>query len=341
MAKTLQFRRGSAAVAAAFTGANGEIFVNVEDKTVALHDGVNAGGTTLGSNASQISTGTLNTARLPATANIATQINVGANVNLSTSNINVGNSSVNSSLSATTLAIGNSSVNATITSSTIDIDGTITSGNVTVTGFTNVTREANTTGGGATVTVSAVSNIASNFGSSDSESPGSAQAVRGRLTGSNLTGTYNYTAGVVGQYLITGTNASNFPKVGILGVVGDQTTSADAAVMAYLDGDGGLTTANAAFGVSMKNSTSGSGFKYGLDLKYLDIGLSGLVDTEYQTADIRLQNGVLIRSETTAITHDDATSLPAGTIVCTNNATGSGKLFISDGSNLKQLAFVS
>ena len=41
-------------------------------------------------NATNISTGTLDTARLPATANISTAINVGANVNLTTSSINVG-----------------------------------------------------------------------------------------------------------------------------------------------------------------------------------------------------------------------------------------------------------
>ena len=50
-------------------------------------------------NASNISNGTLSTARLPATANISTAINVGANVNLSTTTIAVGNSTVNVSAS--------------------------------------------------------------------------------------------------------------------------------------------------------------------------------------------------------------------------------------------------
>ena len=52
-------------------------------------------------NATNITTGTLVTDRLPATANITTAVNVGANVNLSTSTINTGNSTVNSSISAT------------------------------------------------------------------------------------------------------------------------------------------------------------------------------------------------------------------------------------------------
>ncbi len=52
-------------------------------------------------NATNITTGTLVTDRLPATANITTAVNVGANVNLTTSTINTGNSTVNSSISAT------------------------------------------------------------------------------------------------------------------------------------------------------------------------------------------------------------------------------------------------
>lgn len=62
--------------------------------------------TSFASNASNISSGTLNTARLPATVNVSTAINVGANVNLSTTQINVGNSTVNSVLTQTTLAVG-------------------------------------------------------------------------------------------------------------------------------------------------------------------------------------------------------------------------------------------
>jgi len=93
------------------------------------------------------------------TANIASLISVGANVAVNTSTIFVGNSTVNTTIQAgnialqgtqltlgsnvvlndSTLFIGNSTVNAVLTSSTFDIDGTITSGNVTVTGFVNAT----------------------------------------------------------------------------------------------------------------------------------------------------------------------------------------------------------
>ena len=67
-------------------------------------------------NATSIATGTLDTARLPATANISTAINVGANVNLTTSGI----------------SIGNSTVNTVFTSASINTNGTLTANTVSV-----------------------------------------------------------------------------------------------------------------------------------------------------------------------------------------------------------------
>ncbi len=48
MATTLQLRRGTAAEAAALTGAQGELFIDVDNKLVYLHDGVTAGGIQVG-----------------------------------------------------------------------------------------------------------------------------------------------------------------------------------------------------------------------------------------------------------------------------------------------------
>lgn len=56
-------------------------------------------------NATNITTGTLATARLPATANITTAVNVGANVNLSTTRISVGNSTVNVVINSTAISV--------------------------------------------------------------------------------------------------------------------------------------------------------------------------------------------------------------------------------------------
>jgi hypothetical protein len=164
--------------------------------------------------------------------------------------------------------------------------------------FADVSGVANIVGGGATVAAKSLLNVASTFGSNDPQDPASAQAVRGRVTGANLTKTRNYVTGVTGQYLVTGTNASEFIKAGVLGVVGDQSTTADGAVVAYLDGDGGLTTANAAYAVSMKNSTPNSGFNYGLDLQFINLNLGGVTTSTFKQADIRFNNGVKLVANT-------------------------------------------
>ena len=203
--------------------------------------------------------------------------------------------------------------------------GNITGGNISIpNGNANVTGNANTVGGGATVGVRSILAIDSAFGSNDANDPASAQAVRGRVTGSNLTKTRNYVAGVTGQYLVTGTNASEFINTGLLGVVGDQTTTANAAVVAYLDGDGGLTTAGSAYGVSMKNSTPGSGFDYGLDLQFINLNVAGTTTT-FKQADIRFNNGVKLVANVantislgaSLVVNGNLTLLEGGTI--TNN----------------------
>ena len=181
----------------------------------------------------------------------------------------------------------------------------------------DVSGVANTVGSGATVAAKSVLSVASTFGSNSSADPASAQAIRGRVTGSNLTKTRNYVTGVTGQYLITGTNASEFIKAGILGVVGDQTTTADGAVVAYLDGDGGLTTANAAYAVSMNNSTPNSGFNYGLDLQFISLNLGGVTTSTFKQADIRFNNGVTLVANTANNVSINA-NVTVGNIFATN-----------------------
>ena len=195
--------------------------------------------------------------------------------------------------------------------------------------FADVSGVANIVGGGATVATKSVLSVASTFGSNSSAEPASAQAIRGRVTGSNLSKTRNYVTGVTGQYLITGTNASEFIKAGVLGVVGDQTTTADGAVVAYLDGDGGLTTANAAYAVSMKNSTPNSGFNYGLDLQFINLNLGGVTTSTFKQADIRFNNGVTLVANTANNISINA-NVTVGNIIATNignisniNLTGS------------------
>ena len=70
MATTLQFRRGNSAAAAAVTGANGEIYINTQTKTVHVHDGSTAGGFAL-ANASSV-TAAIATASSDASTKAAT-----------------------------------------------------------------------------------------------------------------------------------------------------------------------------------------------------------------------------------------------------------------------------
>jgi hypothetical protein len=143
---------------------------------------------------------------------------------------------------------------------------------------------------GATFTV----NPTGSFGSTDATAPSSAQGSSGQVFGNNLGSTATYYVGATGRYLITGTNASTFAKAGSMGVVGNTTTTADAAVMAWMDGDGGTTTARAGFGIGMTQSTAASGFDYGMDLQLQDaVGGGGSVQP-YKKAELRVSNDVVV-----------------------------------------------
>ena len=204
----------------------------------------------------------------------------------------------------------------------------VTTGNVSA-GKVIVTETATTVGGGSTVGAASTLTVDPAFGSNDWNDPASAQAVRGRVAGSNLTKTHNYIVGTTGTYNVTGTNASVFPKVGVLGVIGDTTTTADAAVMAFVDGDGGETRAGAAFKVGMINTTANSGFDYGLDLQFFSSGVPSST-RPYKQADIRLGKGSHLtfgdvpvtnrfyvdptRTDTTQYTADGSQAKPFATI---------------------------
>ena len=274
-----------------------------------------------------------------------TRISAGTGISVSGSNGNVTISTTASGGTVTGVTIASNNLTVTggtiTTSGTISIDlpsninisttGNITGGNIDIpNGRANVTGTANTVGGGATVGVRSILTINSAFGSNSSTDPASAQAVRGRVTGSNLTKTRNYVVGVTGQYLVTGTNASEFINTGLLGVVGDQTTTANAAVVAYLDGDGGLTTAGSAYGVSMKNSTPGSGFDYGLDLQFIDLNVVGTT-TPFKQADIRFNNGVELVANV-------ANTISIGANLTVTGTTSTGVLSLNSSEDLADAA---
>ena len=235
------------------------------------------------------------------------------------------------------------SVNGTGTVSGITLSGTVTSsGNLTLGGsldlstapaigggtpntgaFTFVTSTTtSSTAAEASATRGVFSQLTASggFGSSNPIAPSSGQGMQGRISGSNLTSTSTYYSGSLGQYRVTGTNASTFPKVGVLGVVGDSTTTADAAVMAWMDGDGGTTTARAGFGIGMTQSTAASGFDYGMDLKLQDAVGGGASIQPYKKAELRMSNDVVIMTAAGA-----PSSGASGT---GDNFAGTGSLYV-------------
>lgn len=140
------------------------------------------------------------------------------------------------------------------------------------------------------------------FGSSDYQTPGEAFSVFGRVqTGAPFattpTTTFNHMAGTVGEFAVIGAYANNGIMAGVMGTINTNTLSGDAAVMAFMDGDSGLTTCRAAFGVAMAQTTGGSGFDYGIDLKMQDPvadagGPSGVIP--YKKANIRMEDDVVV-----------------------------------------------
>ena len=73
----------------------------------------------------------------------AAAVNVGANVNLTTASITVGNSTVNAVHNQTNIVIGNTTVNTTVSATAITSNATLAIGNTTVTGFLTTTGTAN------------------------------------------------------------------------------------------------------------------------------------------------------------------------------------------------------
>ncbi len=129
-------------------------------------------------------------------------------------------------------------------------------------------------------------------GTSDAGDTDFLAAIMGNLLGDSLTKTNNYLAGVIGHYSVTGVRASTMPVGGVLGGIGDTVTDADGAIVGYIDGDSGITKANAAFKAMSNNSVPGSGFDFGLDL--FGAAHNGFSELAILKADIRLSKEVVI-----------------------------------------------
>ena len=171
------------------------------------------------------------------------------------------------------------------------------------------------------------------FGSSAFAPPGEAYGMFGRTQSAAPFATvpstnFNHMAGVVGNFPVIGTYANNGLMAGVMGIINTNTLSGDAAVMAFMAGDSGVTTARAAFGVAMAQTTGGSGFEYGIDLKMQDPVLDGGGPSSvipYTKANIRMEDDVVVMV--------DAGAPVDGTTG--DNFAGPGSMYIdSTGANM-------
>lgn len=170
-------------------------------------------------------------------------------------------------------------------------------------------------------------NLAAGAGKDVADGTAYLAAVMGNVLGASLTKTGNYLAGVIGAYSLTGTRASTYPCGAVLAQITDGvgtggTGMPDGAVVAYIDGDGSSTLANAAYAVMSNNSTASSGFQYGLNLQAAAHDGYQAVDAAfYKKAHIRLTEDVCILTGSAAPT-DGVTGAAV---------TGSGSMYIRSG----------
>ena len=171
------------------------------------------------------------------------------------------------------------------------------------------------------------------FGSSSYLTPGESYAMFGRTQSGAPFATvpstnFNHMAGAVGNFAVIGTYSNNGLMAGVMGIINTNTLSGDAAVMAFMAGDSGVTTCRAAFGVAMAQTTGGSGFEYGIDLKMQDPVLDGGGPSSviaYTKANIRMEDDVVVMVNT-GVPTDGTTG---------DNFAGPGSMYIdSTGANL-------
>ncbi len=246
---------------------------------------------------------------LNGTTNIvnATAFNAGANVNISTGGISIGNSSVNVASNSTQLVvngtivnssivqvagefrgytanvttsidvgsnvdvntsavfIGNSTVNSILTSSSLKVDGTVAGGNTTITGFANISSTANvggattlrstlTVNGAVTIantlatgntTITGFANISSTANVGGAVNLRSTLTVNGAVTIANTLGTGNTT--VTGFANVTTTlQVGGATTVGTTLAAGNTTITGFANVSSTLNVVGAATVNGAA-----------------------------------------------------------------------------------------------
>ena len=155
MPTQVQFRRGTTAQNNSFTGAAGELSVNTSNSTIRVHDGSTAGGSELAtvastSNATNLTTGTLNSARLPTSGVSAATYGNATNIpSITVDALGRITSASNVAISAT---VANTQITGLITSNQIaSVANTQITGTITAAQLANTGVAATTYGGASSI----------------------------------------------------------------------------------------------------------------------------------------------------------------------------------------------
>ena len=204
MSTQVQYRRGTNAQNAAFTGALAEITVDTTNGTLRVHDGITAGGSNIATvsyvtaqigalSANSISSGTSNVRVVSSGGNVTTSVGGTANVIVAYS----GGVAITGDLSVT----GNATLSGNI------LGDRIQNGTTTI--------DIQTPSGNANITVGGTSNVAV-FSTAGANITGTL-GVSGNITGGNLSGT-----SIVGTLITSAqTNITSVGTLGSLSVTGN------------------------------------------------------------------------------------------------------------------------
>jgi len=140
-------------------------------------------------------------------------------------------------------------------------------------------------------------NVGAVVGSNDGADPDFIAAVMGNvLSSSPITNAKNYLAGLIGHFTAKAPSGQSYPSGGVLAGVGDGSTNAKGAVVAYIDGDSTATTCGALFKAMRNNSIAASKANFGMDLQ--DAAHDGYLAADasyYAKSELRLTEDVLVR----------------------------------------------
>ncbi|HAM54118.1 MAG TPA: hypothetical protein DCQ64_01355 [Candidatus Rokubacteria bacterium] len=171
---------------------------------------------------------------------------------------------------------------------------------------------------------------AAGFGSSTNASPAYGGGVMGNIIASAaLTGTDNILFGVCGKWDVAASISATYAGAAVRGEIGDNSTSARAAVLAVMGGDTAQSTANAAFGVDWNASTVASYFDFGLDLEG-PAAHDSYLDPRYNNGFIRI--GGRTRNAAGALVTVNDICVLAGTAATTDGTSGTGAGIAGAGS---------